>query len=156
MPEPTQRDPSLHVNAEFDVASEPGREREAMQRVADALRPLGLARLQLDLVKTAVAETALNAMEHGNGYRPELPVHVGCRATADSIVVTVEDQGQGGRIPQPGGVPDLEAKLAGLQSPRGWGLFLVRSMVDEMTVENEGDSQTVTLVWRLGSKPESS
>ena len=28
-------------------------------------------------------------------------------------------------------VPDIEAKLAGLQRPRGWGLFLIKNMVDE-------------------------
>jgi len=30
--------------------------------------------------------------------------------------------------------PDLEAKMAGEQSPRGWGQFLIQNMVDEMHV----------------------
>ena len=36
-------------------------------------------------------------------------------------------------------VPDLEAKLAGLQRPRGWGLFLIKNMVDEMHETTDGD-----------------
>ena len=41
--------------------------------------------------------------------------------------------------------PDIDAKLAGLQKPRGWGLFLIRAMVDGMDVTTEGTTQTVTL-----------
>ncbi len=40
---------------------------------------------------------------------------------------------------------DIDAKLAGLQKPRGWGLFLIRAMVDGMDVTTEGTTQTVTL-----------
>ena len=46
-------------------------------------------------------------------------------------------------------VPDLEAKLAGEQTPRGWGLFLIKSMVDEMHVINENDLHTVELLITL-------
>ncbi|MBK6434003.1 hypothetical protein [Candidatus Amarolinea dominans] len=48
--------------------------------------------------------------------------------------------------------PDLEAKLAGLQSPRGWGLFLIRSMVDDMRVTEDGVHHTVELIMNLGAK----
>jgi anti-sigma regulatory factor (Ser/Thr protein kinase) len=41
--------------------------------------------------------------------------------------------------------PDLEAKLEGRQRPRGWGLFLIRHMVDVMEVSSENGLQTVTL-----------
>ena len=51
-------------------------------------------------------------------------------------------------IPE-GDAPDLEAKLAGLQSPRGWGLFLIRSMVDEMNVTEDDVHHTVELVMHL-------
>lgn len=138
--------------AEFDVASEPGREREAMWLVADALGPLHLTPRQMERVKTAVAETALNAMEHGNRYQAELPVHIQCRATPLLLIVTVQDQGGETPVPLSAQVPDLMAKLAGEQSPRGWGLFLIRSMVDELVVESDAQSHVITLVWRLGEE----
>ena len=34
--------------------------------------------------------------------------------------------------------PDLEAKLAGEQKPRGWGLFLIQNMVDDVRVASDG------------------
>ncbi len=43
-------------------------------------------------------------------------------------------------------MPDLDAKLEGRQKPRGWGLFLIRHMVDGMDVHVEPTAcQTVTL-----------
>jgi hypothetical protein len=45
--------------------------------------------------------------------------------------------------------PDLEAKLAGLQKPRGWGLFLIRHMVDGMEVSQADGLQTVALTLAL-------
>jgi hypothetical protein len=45
--------------------------------------------------------------------------------------------------------PDLDAKLAGLQSPRGWGLFLIKNMVDEMNIITDDTHHTVELIVRL-------
>ena len=47
-------------------------------------------------------------------------------------------------------MPDLEAKLEGLQRPRGWGLFLIEKMVDEARVTSDGRATTpLELVLRL-------
>ena len=46
-------------------------------------------------------------------------------------------------------MPDLEAKLEGLQSPRGWGLFLIKNMVDEMHITSDVVHHTIELVMHL-------
>jgi anti-sigma regulatory factor (Ser/Thr protein kinase) len=46
-------------------------------------------------------------------------------------------------------VPDIEAKLAGLQRPRGWGLFLIKNMVDDSREIDDGDRHTLELTMRL-------
>jgi anti-sigma regulatory factor (Ser/Thr protein kinase) len=46
-------------------------------------------------------------------------------------------------------VPDLAAKLANQQTPRGWGLFLIRSMVDELTITSDAVHHTMELVMHL-------
>jgi anti-sigma regulatory factor (Ser/Thr protein kinase) len=59
-------------------------------------------------------------------------------------LVTITDQGglhEAGTAEQ----PDLVRKLAGEQSPRGWGLFLIRNMVDAMDVTTDGTRHTVRL-----------
>jgi serine phosphatase RsbU (regulator of sigma subunit)/anti-sigma regulatory factor (Ser/Thr protein kinase) len=135
--------------AEFSLRSEPGNEREAMSRVEQAVAPLGLPGPRVEKLKTAVAEATMNAMEHGNGYDADLPVHVSVAAGADELTVRITDQG-GARGIAEAPAPDLEAKLAGEQTPRGWGLFLIRSMVDAMTVSGDERHHTVALTLYLG------
>ncbi|MBK9091192.1 MAG: SpoIIE family protein phosphatase [Anaerolineae bacterium] len=133
------------VLADFTVASTTDNEREAMERVVAAVAGLGLSADRLERLKTAVGEATMNAMEHGNRYDPEKPVAIQVRADADELIVSISDHGGGQPIPEVD-TPDLEAKLAGLQSPRGWGLFLIRSMVDDMRVTEDGVHHTVELV----------
>ena len=114
---------------EFEVESREGNERG----VADEGGRRGgstwaCRRPRLDRLRTAVAEATMNAMEHGNSYRADLPVRVQLLAAPDRVVVRITDHGDTGK--QPAEQPDLEAKLAGLQRPRGWGLFLIKNMVD--------------------------
>lgn len=133
---------------DFTLPSEPGREREAMERVARAVGALGLTKATLDRLKTAVGEATMNAMEHGNQYRADLPVSIQVEASDAELVVRVTDHGGGRPIPE-AETPDLEAKLAGLQRARGWGLFLIKNMVDDMRVTSDERHHTVELVLRL-------
>ena len=64
------------------------------------------------------------------------------------MAVRISDQG-GGQPATETEDPDLEAKLAGQQSPRGWGLFLIKNMVDEMNITEDGAVHTVELVVNL-------
>ena len=56
-----------------------------------------------------------------------------------ALKLLVSDRGGLRALPDSPELPDLDAKLAGLQRPRGWGLFLVRSMVDAMDVVADPD-----------------
>ena len=47
--------------------------------------------------------------------------------------------------------PDLEAKLAGRQPPHGWGLFLIRNLVDEVHLNRDDHSHTIELIMHLGT-----
>ena len=119
-----------------------------MEQVAAAVAGLDLPANKLERLKTAVGEATMNAMEHGNRYDPNLPVAIQVRASSDMLIVSITDHGGGQEIPE-SAAPDLEAKLAGLQSPRGWGLFLIRSMVDEMNVSSDDVHHAVELVVHL-------
>ncbi len=136
--------------ADFTIPSAPDNEREAMAQVAAAVAGLDLPAERLERLKTAVGEATMNAMEHGNRYNPDLPVAIRVQTTADELIVSITDHGGGQAIPE-GDAPDLEAKLAGLQSPRGWGLFLIRSMVDDMRVTDDDVHHTVELVMKLAT-----
>jgi len=134
--------------AEFTLASEPGNERQALARVAEAVRVLNLPTKRLEQLKTAVAEATMNAMEHGNHYQPEKPVSIKVLASHKALSVRVTDHGGTRTLSAQPDIeaPDLEAKLAELQTPRGWGLFLIKNMVDEMHISNDASHHTVELI----------
>jgi serine phosphatase RsbU (regulator of sigma subunit)/anti-sigma regulatory factor (Ser/Thr protein kinase) len=133
------------VLAKFSVPSEEGNERIAISRVTEAVGNLGMEVSRLERLKTAVGETVMNAIEHGNDNRAEIPVEIEVRATVASVTVRVSDQGGDKTIPD-AQTPDIEAKLAGEQTPRGWGLFLIGQMVDEINTESHDKVHTVELV----------
>ncbi len=139
--------------AELSVPSEPGNERRAMEEVAGAVMELGLPERTLERLKTAVAEATMNAMEHGNHYRAELPVLIEVSASEADLSVTITDEGSGPPAFD-SEVPDLEAKLEGVQTPRGWGLFLIKSMVDDMKVTGDEHHHTVELILHLDGQEE--
>jgi anti-sigma regulatory factor (Ser/Thr protein kinase) len=138
---------------ELSVPSEPGNERRAMEKVAGAVEGLGLPAPTLERLKTAVAEATMNAMEHGNHYRAELPVVIEVSASDAELFVKITDEGSGPPAFD-SEIPDLEAKLEGVQTPRGWGLFLIKSMVDEMNVTGDEHHHTVELILHLDDRAE--
>lgn len=133
------------------VPSEPGGERRAMEEVAEAVKDIGLPAPKMERLKTAVAEATMNAMEHGNEYDPKKPVFIEVAASDEEISIKITDGGSGPPIPE-AETPDIEAKLENRQTPRGWGLFLIESMVDELRVSGGEDRHTVELVFRLGEE----
>lgn len=137
--------------AAFAIASEPGNEREAMQRVAEAVKTLAVPPARLEKLKTAVAEGTMNAIEHGNQNRPDLKVEVTVcvSATQDVLAVRITDHALTGNAPITAARPDLDAKLAGQQTPRGWGLFLIEKMVDKINVTDNAGRHTLELILAL-------
>jgi anti-sigma regulatory factor (Ser/Thr protein kinase) len=138
---------------EFSISSQPGMERPAADRVAAVARDIGLPAGRVDQLHTAVAETVLNAMEHGNQYQRECSVLVRVLASPEALAVRIADQGDG-EITSKRETPDLAAKLSGQQSVRGWGFYLIEHMVDEVrTLKTEG-LNTVELFLYLEQKGE--
>jgi serine phosphatase RsbU (regulator of sigma subunit)/anti-sigma regulatory factor (Ser/Thr protein kinase) len=138
----------VHQTVEFEVPSAEGNERLALQQVSAIVGELGMSESRLRKLETAVGEATMNAMEHGNRYRADLPVTVRVMTEPDRVRVQIVDNG-GARPDRETEVPDLEAKLAGLQRPRGWGLFLITNMVDEAHETTDGDEHMLELVMAL-------
>jgi serine phosphatase RsbU (regulator of sigma subunit)/anti-sigma regulatory factor (Ser/Thr protein kinase) len=141
-------DEQRRMLVEWTIPSVLGNERLVMTQINEAVAPFQLSRKRLERLQTAVAEATLNAMEHGNHYQPDLPVHIQVLASATDLVVRVKDRGQNLPIPEPE-KPDIEAKLAELQTPRGWGLFLMKNLVDDMHISNDDTYNTIELVISL-------
>jgi len=65
------------------------------------------------------------------------------------LSVCINDQGKRLVPDSDKEVPDLENKLEELQMPRGWGLFLIRYIVDKMHITSDEVYHSVGLATHL-------
>jgi anti-sigma regulatory factor (Ser/Thr protein kinase) len=131
---------------EFQLPSVDGIERDAMDRVMDAATGAGMELSRAKKLGTAVAEAVMNAAEHGNGFDPERPVDVVVSDDGSVVEVNVTDNGPGAG--ENIDTPDIDAKIAGDQGPRGWGRFLIEKLVDELEDQVVDGRHTLTMRMR--------
>ena len=94
----------------------------------------GLPPERIEDVKTAVGEAFINAVEHGNRGRVDRQVILRFCREGDGLRVEVVDCGKGFDLDRLE-VPHLREKIEGRESRRGWGLFLMRGLVDHLEVD---------------------
>lgn len=128
------------------IPSRAGVERDAMEQVMAAAAGAGMTEPRLRKLGTAVAEAVMNAAEHGNGYDPGKDIEVVAYESAEELRVDVVDEGSV-RV-DPVDVPDIDAKVAGAQSPRGWGRFLIEEMADAVEDRRMGGRHVLTIRMR--------
>ena len=122
---------------ELNLPSKIGYERVAMASSAALAKIGGLPPARIQDMKSAVAEACINAMQHGNKWRPEARVVVNMNLSPEHFTISVTDEG--------GGVPDLP-KFPGITkiieenaSPRGLGVFMIQHLVDEVRFNQTAD-----------------
>jgi serine/threonine-protein kinase RsbW len=124
-----------------------------VQVVSDHIgRTLGLNDEEIHWVGVAIRESVINAIRHGNRNDESKHVFVEFeRAPADEVpglTVCVRDQGEGFD-------PDTLANPLepdNLLKPSGRGIFLIRSFMDEVSLERAADGgMEVRMVKRLHS-----
>jgi len=77
---------------------------------------------------------------------------VGIRLTAapDRLQIAVQDGGPGpGEVP----TPDIESRMAGKTDTRGWGIFLISNLMDEVSFESNEQGNVVKMIIYL-DKPQ--
>ena len=113
---------------EVNLPSKSGYERIAMACSASFAKVAGIVPDRIEDLKSAVAEACVNAMQHGNKWRPEARVVANMNFRDNSFIVSVLDQGDGmPEIPEYPGIVNIIEKN---ESPRGLGVFLIRQLVD--------------------------
>lgn len=127
---------------ELYIPSTLGYEQVAMESAASTARLMGFTPDRIEDLKTAVSEACMNAIEHGNKQESGTTVQIALTVEESRLQVDVRDSGNGfsGDIR----TPNIEAKLAGRETTRGWGMFLIKNLMDEVAFEAEPGSGSVT------------
>jgi serine/threonine-protein kinase RsbW len=119
-----------------------GRVESAAEQMA---RDAGLEEDELFRITMAVHEAAVNAVLHGNAYDPDKRIHVVLERTSEALVFKISDQGEG---LEPDALPDPLAK-ENLLRGTGRGVFLIRSLMDEVNFRQLEPGTEITLVKHL-------
>ena len=113
---------------EISLPNRIGYERIAMACSASFARMIGFVPERIEDLKSAVAEACINAMQHGNKWRPEARVVVNMNFRDDTFIVSVTDQGSG--MPEVPEFPGVVRIIEENESTRGLGVFMIRHLVD--------------------------
>ena len=118
------------VSVELKIPSTLGCEKYAMDLATSLAKQVGLSADRIADLRTAVSEACTNAIEHGHQERERHKVVLLMSTTDSALEVSVRDHGMAFEVPDE--APDLSAVIEGEKRARGWGLFLIRSLVDEV------------------------
>ena len=111
-------------------------------------RDLGLSSTWIESVAVATVEACLNAIEHGN--QRGFTVRIGTQAAEGEhwLVIEVEDHG-GGFDPEAPVAP-AGSRKHGSAPNRGWGLKLIRDLMDDVEVQSRPGLTVVRMKRRIG------
>jgi len=97
-------------------------------------------------IELTVSESAINAIQHGNGLDPAKTVHLQLSFDGDSIEIIVEDQGEGFDLSD---VPD-PTDTENLMKPGGRGILIMQSFMDQIErTDREGGGSRLRMVKKL-------
>ena len=93
----------------------------------------------------ATTEAVNNGILHGNQRDPKKKVILTCEINRETVTIHVQDEGPG---VDPSKLPDPLAD-ENLMRENGRGVFLMRSLMDEVTFERIPDGAIVTMTMKL-------
>ena len=128
------------TTVELHIPSVLGSEKVAMEKAAAVARDMGFSENRIEDLKTAVSEACVNAIEHGNQLDESTKVGVTLTVNDSSLHVAVHDEG---KDIDPAPKPDIEKKMEGMETTRGMGIFLIESLMNEVTFESKPEGGKV-------------
>lgn len=132
---------------EIYIPSELGYEKIPMAAAATVAYRMGFSQDRIDDLKTAVSEAVTNAIEHGNQSNVEIKVLVELTIQDNALTLNVVDQGH-----QP--IPALTEERPDRPGHEGgWGMFLIKQLMDEVAVFAKPGRNEMRMVIHLEQKP---
>lgn len=104
---------------------------------------------RIDDLKLAVSEACTNAIEAHGAASTDDSVVVRCAEFDDRLEISINDSGEGfdpAALPEHPPVTDPER----LNFERGLGIPLIRTLVDEVSIDSSGAGTSIRMVMRCG------
>jgi len=136
--------PSLGKNYKQVLASKPEAVEEIEKLAAEAANIAGFNQEEQDSLAIAVTELANNAVIHGNQRDPSKKVYVTVDVADAEVRLTIRDEGKGFNPDTLSNPLDPENLLR----ESGRGVFIVRSLMDEISYDFSKGGTQVTLLKR--------
>jgi serine/threonine-protein kinase RsbW len=123
----------------------PDMEIEASKTATQIAESIAMSPDRIDEVRMAVVEACINAFEHSHATRRELYLTYEVLGEIDpeKLRITVRDNGIG-FSPDTVTEPILQDKLR-TQRKRGWGLKIIRGLMDEVEIRSGVEGTTVVM-----------
>jgi serine/threonine-protein kinase RsbW len=133
----------------------PDMEVAASKTVTALAEYMEMSQDRIDEVRMAVLEACINAFEHSRSEDGKVLITfsvLGTGAEPEKLQIRIEDSGIGF---DPADVvePRIEDKLRA-QRKRGWGLKIIRSLMDEVEIRSDANGTTVTMSKYRGDRGE--
>jgi serine/threonine-protein kinase RsbW len=109
------------------------------QAVADYLE---LGEEQTAEVSMALIEACINAFEHGKNK--DNNIHIRFILKEDALVIEIRDRGKGFDSSKVE-MPEIAKKLHS-ERKRGWGLQLMRELMDDVQIESSQEGTVITMI----------
>ena len=126
---------------ELSIPIIPDMELAATQTSEVVARHMGLSQDQSDEIKMALIEACINAFEHSK--TEEGQVEINFTIEDNTLVIKVTDQGVGFDSDTVK-IPKIEQKIKS-DHKRGWGLQLIKELMDTVEFESTDEGTTVTM-----------
>lgn len=142
------------TSLELRVPSELGNEKYAMRLAQDVAAEMGFPQDKIENLKIAIAEACLNAIEHGNKEKANMKVIIDFTLHESELEINIQNLGES-FVPESIEKPSLKDKIEGKdKKKRGWGMFIIKSMVDEMEYLNIKGKTQLRMIIKLPQEEE--
>jgi len=116
----------------------------AATTVEQVARRLAFPPAAINQIKTAIVEACINASEHS--HSPDQKIYQRFRVESDKLVVTISSRGVLPKNVGSGSSPSNTNNNEAAEERRGWGLKLIRTLMDEVEFERVDEGTSLRMI----------